>query len=221
MDNETVRCEVCGRSIALSAWAVHELMHERTGEAAAHRAAAERERERDRLRREYEESLQADRAREAAEAEVARRLAREEAAAREAEAAAAAAARHAGERARLRAEAREDRRRSAASLLAPEPPAGAPRTATLRLVLPSGTSVLRRFPRDAPMSEVFLWATPLNTVACLGDEAGGTGETGDDLEWELIPPPGLGIEGRIYPSGESIEEMQLAPDSTLRLRHSF
>jgi hypothetical protein len=201
-------------------------MHERTGQAAEHRAAAERARERDVLRQQYEESSRADQERDKAEAEAAQRAETEEEVRKQAEEAKAAAVREAECRARESALAREVRRREAADRLNPEPQAGAPRTATLRLVLPSGTSVLRRFARDAPMSQVFLWAASLEEVAGLGGEDGGAGENtggeGEDrdhyAEWELIPPPGIGIEGQLFPSGESVEEMRLAPDSTLRLR---
>jgi hypothetical protein len=210
---------------------MHELQHERSGEAFAHRAATERAMERDQLEQAYQESLRADQEREAREAPAARQAEREEEERRAAEAAAAAAAaaREAELRARRRVEAREDRRREAAARLAPEPAVGTPGTATLRLVLPSGISVLRRFPRGAPMWQVFLWTASLPAVASLADDGGGEGGGGEGGEggggadgssdgWELMPPVGLGIEGPLYPSGESIQEMQLAPECTIRIR---
>mmetsp|Transcript_4152 Transcript_4152/g.11418 ORF Transcript_4152/g.11418 Transcript_4152/m.11418 type:complete len:123 (+) Transcript_4152:322-690(+) len=119
---------------------------------------------------------------------------------------------------RMKAERQEARREAAEAELRPEPMVGASTTVTLRLVLPSGTSIVRRFKRDAPISQVFLWAESLEEVARLPDNNRGDGEFAKDEVWELVPPIGLDIEGGLLPSEETLEELRLAPDATIRLR---
>ena len=123
----------------------------------------------------YEAGLVADRSR-AAAAEAARAA---EAAAAAAAAAAGAVAARAAEAAAAQAAATAAalaaRAAAAAAALAPEPPAGTPGTATLRVRLrdaggegaPAGPSTTRRFPGDASPDAVYAWADSLPGQACL------------------------------------------------------
>jgi len=216
--DEIICCEICTRFVPITALATHELQHERSGEAAAHRAALERARERKELQEAYEASLRADQEREAREAADREAAERAEADKQAAERQAIVQRDVVEHSMRMKAERQEARREAAEAELRPEPMVGASTTVTLRLVLPSGTSIVRRFKRDAPISQVFLWAESLEEVARLPDNNRGDGEFAKDEVWELVPPIGLDIEGGLLPSEETLEELRLAPDATIRLR---
>jgi len=142
----------------------------------------------------YEESLRQDQEREAAElaaAAAARQAARAEEGERRRreEAAAAAAERRARER----------------EALEPEPQPGTPGVATICVVLPNGTRMTRRFRADSPMWAVFAWLRSLEELAPF-------------RAWEPVAPAGHAVDGPLYESGETLEELKLAPSALLRLR---
>jgi len=202
-----VQCEICGKRMGEGALPMHMAKHERDGEVRAWEAARARQAERDAQDAEYEAALRTDQDAEAAAAaaaadEVAAAAAAAAAAAWEAEAAEAAAAAEAAE---ARAEAaRADRKRRRDELEA-EPSAGGPPAVTLRVRLPNGVVLTRRFRAAAPMAEVYRW---LGTEPALESVRA----------WTLLPPPRSEIEGDLYRSGESLEELGLAPGATLMLR---
>ena len=161
-----------------------------------------REEERQQREQEYAASLEADMrkereaaaAREAARLEAARQASLAEAARQEAEKAAAAVA----EAARA-AESRREARKRAREQLPPEPAAGTPGTTSVRVRLPDGSVVTRRFLRSATCAELFDW---LQSCAQL--------EPLDDA-WSLALPAlhPRPIEGGLLPTDETLAELDL------------
>ena len=80
--------------------------------------------------------------------------------------------------------------------LAEEPEPGAPGVTRLRVRLPDGTVVERRFALSATCAEVFLWLEALDELAPL---SGG---------WSLILRPAR-VEGGLMPTDETLEELDL------------
>jgi hypothetical protein len=153
----------------------------------------------------YEASLRADQEAEAAEeakrAQEARAKAEAKAKAKvEAEAAEAAAeaARREEQRQRELTEARRPALQLAAEALEPEPAAaeGALLT-TLKVRLPNGQAVVRRFRRTDTAAALFAWLAALEALAALP-------------AWSLALPVGEPpLEGGLLPTEETLEELDL------------
>ena len=203
--DEGVECEVCGRLISLVTFDLHTSAHERSGELARWQ---QQQRERMLVAEQeaaYEASLRADQEAEAAEevkqAQEARARAEAKAKAKvEAEAAEAAAeaARREGQRQRELTEARRAALQRAAEALQPEPAAteGALLT-TLKVRLPNGQAVVRRFRRTDTAATLFAWLAALEALAALP-------------AWSLALPVGEPpLEGGLLPTEETLEELDL------------
>ena len=63
----------------------------------------------------------------------------------------------------------------------------------------------RRFRADSPMWAVFAWLRSLEELAPF-------------RAWEPVAPAGHAVDGPLYESGETLEELKLAPSALLRLR---
>ena len=203
--DEGIECEVCGRLISLATFDLHTSAHERSGELARWQ---QQQRERMLLAEQeaaYEASLRADQEAEAAEeakrAQEARAKAEAKAKAKvEAEAAEAAAeaARREEQRQRELTEARRAALQRAAEALQPEPAAaeGALLT-TLKVRLPNGQAVVRRFRRTDTAAALFAWLAALEALAALP-------------AWSLALPVGEPpLEGGLLPTEETLEELDL------------
>jgi multidrug efflux pump subunit AcrA (membrane-fusion protein) len=180
--------------------------HERDGDTARWLEAQRRAAEREEQERAYNESLRADQEAErvAAEAEAeaaaearlqealraSRAAAEAEAERREAEARAAAE--------RAAAERRAAARRAAAGL-APEPAAGTPGTTCIRVRLPNGSSLTRRFAVHSMMRDLWSWLEDVEAAIEWTAEEG----------WTLAPPPSNAIDGGLYPTEETLAELDL------------
>ena len=187
------RCVVCGAPLRGGvASELHMAAHERSGELARLAERQAREIERQQKDAEYEAALQADQRREEEAAERQRRE-REAADAARREREEAAKAKEAAERAE---EERRNHRKRKREALAVEPEPGAPGVTRLRVRLPDGTVVERRFVLSATCAEVFLWLEGLDALAPL---SGG---------WSLILRPPR-VEGGIMPTDETLEELDL------------
>ena len=187
------RCEVCGRAVGGgSAMELHMAKHERAGEVEAWVAARAREAEKQEQDRAYHESLLADqRAAEEEELREAIRASEEEAA-----------------RAKERADAaRREARRRASEELGAEPSADEAATTTIRVRLPDGRVVVRRFVRSSLARDLYAW---LEGIADLdgwtsGDETSSPGAS----SWALVPPPSVALDGGLMRTDESLEELDL------------
>ena len=200
-------CEVCGAHVPAGlATEMHRVQHERDGSLARHRSRQEEAAIRQQTDAEYEAALAADQqrdrdeeaAREAAELEQAIELSRQQEAE---EVVRAAAAKKAADEAAAaaEAEARRVRLKRARDELADEPAAGTPGTTMLRVRLPNGTVLTRRFLVSATVGEVFAWLR-----GCAELE-------GLDEQWSLTLPT-LGarpLEGGLLPTDESLQELDL------------
>ena len=181
------------------------MQHERDGSLARHRARQQEAAIRQQTEDEYEAALAADQKREREEEEAREAAELEEAMAlsvrlAEEEAARLAAAKKAEEEAAAEAAevARRERAKRAREELADEPPAG-PNTTLLRIRLPNGTVLTRRFLKSATAADVFAWLRSCAELEPLGDE------------WS-ITLPALGtrpIEGGLQPTDESLQELDL------------
>lgn len=187
-------CEVCGTALGggLIARELHMAKHERSGDLARLAEQRAREQERADLEADYQRALEEDQRKEAEE-EARKRQERE--AAEEAQKAAEAA-----ERARVEAERAAEQKRRARKRkrneLAEEPEAGMPGVTRLRVRLPDGTIVERRFLLSATCAEVFLWLEGLEELARICGQ------------WSLIQRPAI-VEGGLLPTEETLEELDL------------
>ena len=181
---------------------LHMAKHERSGELQQLRQREAREAERAAQQLEYERALEEDQRaeREREEEEARRRREVEEARrAKEAE------EREAEERAReeaARERAAQERQRRAQEALPPEPAAGAGVT-VIKVRLPDGSTVQRRFQVEGPVSQLFDFLHSLPQL--LG------------TSWSLTPPPYLELEGALYPSEESLSELGMRGGVVLNL----
>jgi len=75
---------------------------------------------------------------------------------------------------------------------------------TLKVRLPSGRAVVRRFTADATAADVFSWLQSLDELA--------------DVNWTLVPPIGSDIEGELLPTDETLCELGFAPHALLNIR---
>jgi len=103
-----------------------------------------------------------------------------------------------------RAAEREAARQRAAQTLPDEPEAGASGTTTIKVRLPSGVVLVRRFRLGSPLLEVFQW---LQSEVSLARYAGA---------WRLVLPAAAAqrpIDGGLLPTDETVEELGLAGTS--------
>ena len=202
-------CVVCGRGLPTASLQreLHMAQHERTGELRAACERAQRRSEREAQEAAYQASLEADERAEREAAEAVRKQ-KQEAALQAAEAAAAEEAARKAEQmaaearalAEKRAAEREAARQRAAESLPQEPEPGASGTTTIKVRLPSGGVLVRRFRLSSPMLEVFQW---LQSEAALARYAGA---------WLLVLPAAAAqrpIDGALMPTDETLEELGL------------
>ncbi len=204
--DEGVKCEVCGRVVSLVTFDLHSSAHERSGELARWQQQQQQRALVAEQEAAYEASLRADQEAEAAEEVRRAQEARARAAAKakakvEAEAAEAAAeaAKREERRQRDQAEARRALRQRAEEALPPEPAAveGGPPLTMLKVRLPDGTAVVRRFQRTETAAALFAWLMAQEALEALP-------------AWSLALPAGaLPLEGGLLPTEETLEELDL------------
>ena len=199
------RCGVCGAAVPPAAMALHMARHERSGDLQRHRERQAREAELRRQQQEYDASLAEDTRREREEQEQAELEKALEASRAEAEAEEArrkAAEKAAAEAAAAAAEVERKRKREG---LAAEPAAGTGGAVTLKVRLPNGMSVTRRFAAGTMMAEVYAWLASLDALAGCAN-------------WTLHPPMGHSVEGELAPTDETLEELGLSPSAMCHVR---
>jgi flagellar biosynthesis GTPase FlhF len=175
------------------------MKHERNGDRQRLIQQRAREEERAEMDAAYQRGLEEDQRKDAEEAarksEEEKRKRREREAAEEARQREEEAARKREEAERAEEERRRERKRKRLEL-SDEPEAGAPGVTRLRIRLPDGTVIERRFRLSATCAEVFLWLEGCEELARLRGA------------WSLILRPAT-VEGGLLPTDETLEELNL------------
>ena len=106
----------------------------------------------------------------------------------------------------------------------------------LKVCLPSGRALLRRFDAAASAADVFTWLDSVDELAVspprlcevlsttriasyplltldLPSSSGG-----QEVQWTLLPPVGSHVEGELLPTDETLLELGFAPQVLLRVR---